>query len=238
MTSRGLRVPVLLNNTAESVQKDRQIRTEKKSEERMKSLLSTIIIAIFISLTFATAFAEQSRGETSSQQRDRHRLAYTFVTADISVPGHPDRIAFPEDINDEGVIVTNFFSDGGYALIADPVKRKSTNFKTTTFNCTGLAFADTVAFSINDKGQIAGYCVDAPSAPSKQFGFVRNPNGNHILLDFPGADGTGAFGINDRGQVVGQFYGPLRDDHGGRSIIPVPLLHLGQRTIQAVRLPT
>jgi len=192
-----------------------------------------MIIAIFTSFTFVTAFAEspsaiggqrgedsnrqeeQNHSDTNGRQHHQHRIAYTFATADIPIPDHPGRIAFPEDINDHGVIVTNFFSDGGYTLIADPVKRKSSNFETTTFNCTGLAFADTAAFSINDKGQIAGYCVNAPTAPSKQFGFVRNRSGNHILLDFPGADGTGAFGINDRGQVVGQFYGPLSDDHGG-----------------------
>jgi uncharacterized membrane protein len=198
----------------------------------MKTLLATIF-GTFISLTLATAFAESqsaennqgsedsnhrqegSHSEASRRQRHHHRIAYTFVTADIPVPDQPGRIAFPEDINDDGVIVTNFFADGGNALIADPVKRKTTKFKTTTFNCTGVAFADTAAFSINDKGQIAGSCADAPSAPSKLFGFVRNRHGKHVLLDFPGADGTMAFGINDRGQVAGQFFGPLRDDHGG-----------------------
>jgi hypothetical protein len=128
---------------------------------------------------------------------------------DIPIPERPGYYVIPEDINDDGVILTNFFSNGSSALIADPVKRKNINFKTTPFNCTDLPFADTTAFSINDKQQIAGYCVDAPSAPSKQFGFVRNRNGSHVLLDYPGADGTTAFGINDQGEVVGQYYNPL-----------------------------
>jgi uncharacterized membrane protein len=116
-------------------------------------------------------------------------------------------------------MVTNIFFEGSEVLIVDPVKQKSTKFKTTTsktttfttttFRCVDLPYADTYSQSINDKGEIAGYCLTAPSAPNKQLGFIRDRNGNHILLDFPGADGTAAFGINDHGQVVGQYYNPL-----------------------------
>lgn len=167
----------------------------------MKTLLSTII-GLFISLTFTIAFAES--------------IPYEFTTIDIPIPGESNRIAFPDDINDQGVILSNVrVNNLSEALIAIPLKSKGKPFRSDTFSCTGVPFADTAAFSINDKGQIAGYCTDAPSDPSKQFGFIRNRNGKHILLDFPGADGTAAFGINDRGQVVGQFYGPLRTDHGG-----------------------
>ena len=88
-------------------------------------------------------------------------------------------------------------------------------FKTTTFSCTGVPFADTSASSINDKGQIVGSCTDAPSGPSRISGFVRDRNGDHILLDFPGADHTLAFGINDRSQVVGHYYNPLMSGQSG-----------------------
>lgn len=148
-------------------------------------------------------------GGTASGQS----IAYEFRTIDVPIPGELSQTAFPADINDHGNIVTNIRSSNlAQALIARSTGRK---FKTTAFSCTGVPFADTAGWSINNKGQIVGSCTDAPSAPSKSYGFVRNKDGSHILLDFPGADGTAAIGINERGQVVGQFYGPLRTDHGG-----------------------
>jgi uncharacterized membrane protein len=143
-------------------------------------------------------------------------IAYTFVTVDISVPDRPGSISFPEDINNQGVIVTNIFSSsaGAEALIADPVKRKSTEFTTTTFNCAGLPFADTSAFSINNKTAVTGYCVTEPNG-AKISGFIRGRKGNHILLDFPGADHTLAFGISNEGQIVGQYYNPLELNQSG-----------------------
>jgi len=164
--------------------------------------ICSIIIGIITCLMVATASAES--------------IPYEFTTVDIPIPGQSDRTAFPDDINDKGVILTNVRIDNlAEALIADPVTRKDTKFETSTFSCTGVAFADTSASSINDKGQIAGYCADAPRAPSRLFGFVRYRNGNHILLDFPGADHTLAFGINDRNQVVGHYYNPLIPELSG-----------------------
>ena len=165
----------------------------------MKTLLSTILGLL---ISFTIGFAES--------------IPYEFTTIDIPILGDSNQIAFPEDINEQGVILSNVrVNNLSEALIATSLKSKGRPFRSDTFSCTGVPFADTNAFSINAKGQIAGYCTDSPSEPAKQFGFIRNRNGKHILLDFPGADGTGAFGINDRGQVVGQFYGPLRNDHGG-----------------------
>jgi uncharacterized membrane protein len=167
----------------------------------MKTLWSTTI-GIIACLMFTTAFAES--------------IPYEFTTVDIPIPGQPDQTSFPEDINNDGVILTNIrINNLTEALIFDPSNRKPKKFKTATFSCTGVPFADTSAWSINDKGQIVGYCVDAPSAPSKQFGFVRKRDGSHILLDFPGADGTGAFGISSDGEVVGQYYGPLDPEKSG-----------------------
>jgi len=150
-------------------------------------------------------------------------LEYNFQTLDISIPGHPGLVVFPTDINDRGRIVTNIRTEDELtqALIVKP-NRRGTKFKNVVlFSCTGVPFADTSANAINKRGHIVGGCVDAPSAPSKEFGFVRYKDGRVVLLDFPGADGTQAFGISDKGGlnnqglVVGQFFGPLRDDHGG-----------------------
>ncbi len=155
----------------------------------------SIVIGIVAWLMAAPAFAESR--------------PYEFTTVDIPIPGSPGFRAIPEDINDEGKILTNVrINNLAEALIADPVKRSGTKFTTATFSCTGVAFADTSAFSINDKGAIVGYCADAPSAPSKLFGFVRDRHGKHILLDFPGADGTIGYGISSNGRVVGQYVNP------------------------------
>lgn len=165
----------------------------------MKLICSTLVVITVLVVAGPSVSAES--------------IPYEFSTVDIPIPGQPERIAFPEDINDKGHILTNVrINNLAEALIA---RRSDKKIKTAIFSCTGLPFADTSAWSINNKGQIVGYCTDAPSAPSKQYGFIRNRDGSYSLLDFPGADGTGAFGINERGQVVGQFYGPLRNDHGG-----------------------
>ena len=163
----------------------------------MKGKRATIatLFLITAAASAATAFAES--------------IPYEFTTVDILVPGSSTR-SFPEDINDDGVILTNVrINNLSEAVIADPLGHKNTKFKMSTFSCTGLPFADTSASSINDKGQIVGSCSDAPSAPSREFGFVRRRNGDHILLAFPGADHTLAFGISNSNEVVGHYYNPL-----------------------------
>ncbi len=138
-------------------------------------------------------------------------IQYTFRgELDIPVPDHPTMTAFPDSLNDHGDILSNINVNNLInVLIVDPINPRQNKFKAVTFNCTGVA--DTLAFKLTNDKATTGLCLDA----SKQFGFVRFANGSHILLDFPGADGTGAFGRTENGKVVGQFYGPLRIDHGG-----------------------
>ena len=175
----------------------------------MKSLVSATV-GMLVWLTFATAFAQSA--------------TYTFATVDISVPGRPGSLAIPQDINDEGLIVTNIVSttDGPEVLIADPLKPRSRGFVTTTFRCGTLPSSDTAAYSVNFRGDVTGACVTEPNA-SKIFGFIRDRNGRQVLLDVPGADHTFAFGISADRQVVGQYYNPrelnqsgLRRIHGFR----------------------
>jgi uncharacterized membrane protein len=165
----------------------------------MKSLVSSTIVMVGW-LTCTTAFAQS--------------LAYTFVTVDIPVPGRPGSFAFPKDINDEGVIVTTIVSDGAQAVIAEPVKRKSTEFNTTAFRCADVTYANTEAFSVNARLDVAGYCDPQPNGP-KLYGFIRDRKRNLTLLDFPGADHTIAFGIGSDGQVVGQYYNPQELNRSG-----------------------
>jgi len=74
----------------------------------------------------------------------------------------------------------------------------------------------TVAFSINNRGEIAGQFQD----PNLVFhGFVRYPDGNITTFDAPGA-GTGAFqgtlgeGINPAGEIDRYYYDADNVGHG------------------------
>lgn len=165
----------------------------------MKGTRATLA-GLFLLTATATAFAES--------------ITYQFTKVDILIPGNSARLT-PEDINDDGVLLTNVRIDNlAQAVIAKPVGQKNA-FKTITFSCTGVPFADTSASSINGGGQIVGSCADAPSAPSREDGFVRRRNGDHTLLHVPGADHTLAFGINDRNHVVGHYYNPLISGQSG-----------------------
>jgi uncharacterized membrane protein len=76
----------------------------------------------------------------------------------------------------------------------------------TTFNVPNNdPVLGTVAFGINDRGQIVGDYVDtvAPNA-GKRRGFLLD-NGVYKTFDFPGAFITVAEGINNPGTIVG-FY--------------------------------
>jgi hypothetical protein len=146
--------------------------------------------------------------------------SYTFVTVDITVPGRPGIVAIPKDINDDGVIVSNIFSTawGPEAVVANPTRRQRAPYEAQPFTCAGLPFADTTAFSVNDKFDVVGYCVAEPNA-ARTSGFVRDRNGKRALLDVPGADHTLAFGISSDREVVGQYYTPLEPGTTGLSRI-------------------
>src|SRR4029453_9399707 len=128
-----------------------------------RATLATLFLLATAAVRAATAHADS--------------LPYEFNTVDILIPGSTTG-SFPEDINDDGVILTNIrINNLSEAVIATPVGHKNTKFKTTMLSCTGLAFADTSASSINDQGQMVGSCADSPSAPTREFGFVRRRNG-------------------------------------------------------------
>ena len=106
----------------------------------MKTVRSTTI-GIIVCLTAATAFAES--------------IPYQFTTVDIVVPGSSAGLTL-QDINDDGVLLTNVrINNLAEAVIANPVGQEE-GFRTTTFSCTGVPFADTSASSINGKGQVVG----------------------------------------------------------------------------------
>jgi len=61
---------------------------------------------------------------------------------------------------------------------------------------------DTLAYGINDAGQVVGYYFDGNN---HEHGFLYS-GGIYITLDDPLAtNGTNALGINNAGQIVGQY---------------------------------
>jgi hypothetical protein len=70
-----------------------------------------------------------------------------------------------------------------------------------TFDAPG-AVHGTFPAAINASGLIAGYYLDADSAPH---GFLRAPDGTLTTFDVPGHAGTRPRGLNDEGWMVGQY---------------------------------
>jgi len=145
-------------------------------------------------------------------------LPYTFETLNIAIPGGPGLLVSPMDIDDQGRILTIINRENvTYAVATPPSKvRQDIKFKDQLWSfisCTGIPYADTMGMAIvNDV--IVGACVDAPKAPSKQYGFTKPLSGPLQLIDFPGADGTMVGGRSNDGKLVGQFYGPLNQNRG------------------------
>ena len=133
--------------------------------------------------------------------------AYNFTTMDI--PLHftflgqeRDDIVRLTDVNNKGQLVGNDFASDGYF-----VTKKE---KATEIHCPGdvadIFDNDSTSVSaVNNSGQVVGSCSDN----QRNNAFVRDKNGNIILLNYPDSDGTVAFGINDLGHVVGQYWGFL-----------------------------
>ena len=76
-----------------------------------------------------------------------------------------------------------------------------------------LGGGDSRAYSINDKGQIAG---DSKLASGQSRGFIADSNGIQALPTLPGGTSSQTFGINNSGVVVGRADGyPVIYTNGG-----------------------
>ena len=140
----------------------------------MKSLLTTVFLFCFLSVASAAD------------------VAYKFTVIDtVQYQGQTDTIRLV-DRNNKGEMVgiNEFFQS--YLISGSKVYR---------LNC--LANASTVASSINNTGQIGGYC----SHDNRVDGFVLDrKSGFYQLITFPGSHGTIVYGINDAGDAVGQYW--------------------------------
>src|SRR6516162_887082 len=98
------------------------------------------------------------------------------------------------------------------------LKRPSTHLLSINARCnSGGNFATlaepsgtTIAFGINDAGQIVGEFEDANG---HGHGFLYS-GGAFTNFDFPSATDTFAFGINNAGQIVGQYVDASGHGHG------------------------
>ena len=69
----------------------------------------------------------------------------------------------------------------------------------------------TAYLGTNDRGEFAGYYVDADGNPH---GFRRDRKGRFTTIDAPGASFTFPLDVNERGQVVGYYFAPGDEVHG------------------------
>ena len=126
----------------------------------------------------------------------------------IDIPGTEATV--PRDINDRGQIVGTY-GTGGTVPGPDgqPVPEQHA-FVWDRGTVTVVDPPDTVyapnAYSINDRGEIAG---SRHFGDGTQLGYLRQPDGDYITLDPPVGAASKALGVNDRGQVVGAY---LDDD--------------------------
>ena len=126
-----------------------------------------------------------------------------WVTQELPAPHRSDK-ALACDINNSGKIVGATHEDSGEAIVWNGLKLSGKGFN-----------AQSIAFGINDPGQIVGRFV----TDNQPRAFLWNDNGNGTLAPselhnlgvattLAGADSE-AFAINNRGQIVGSV------NHGG-----------------------
>jgi hypothetical protein len=132
-------------------------------------------------------------------------------------------------INDLGQIVGSYYTaTGEHGFLRDADGRY------TTIDAPNPApgFACTVAAAVNNLGQVAGYYgTSAASGMVSLHGFIRNPDGTYVTVDYPttppAVPFTSVTGLNDLGQAVGLTYTPtyrgfVTDGEGGFTPIDFP----------------
>jgi len=110
-------------------------------------------------------------------------------------------------LTDEDVAVGDAFgaNNTSVAWIWDPQTRSY-----SSFSVPGAAQYTTSPSCLNDKGQVAGYFVDATGV---YHGFIKE-YGTYTVVDFPGAVDSYLDGINDGGVIQGQIFDTQFFAHG------------------------
>jgi uncharacterized membrane protein len=162
------------------------------------------------SIERATAILRRPRAQGQRvSARDRGRLRPCEVRLAIALA----------DINDRDEVVSAYTGVDG----------KAHGFVRSAGRFTRIGVpraVETVAFGVNDLGEVAGTSVDAAGLPH---GFWRDRRGHVTTVDLPGVLATAVFDINDQGVMVGTAFtspttshGFLRDPHGEVTTFAVP----------------
>jgi probable HAF family extracellular repeat protein len=173
-----------------------------KQKQGSQSLLSRKSYPMMIWAAVLTlAFADLAVGVP----QDSISALYSFVSLDIPAPNGQLGFTNLSDIADNGDLLDFFIAapdTPGFLL---------QQFRTIPIMCAHAEFS--TPSGINNRGEISGNCVFPSTTPSGQ-GFLRRPNGELILINFPGALSTAAFKLNDNSQVVGFYQSANRTLHG------------------------
>jgi hypothetical protein len=111
---------------------------------------------------------------------------------------------FSACLNSRGEIVGSFNDSNnqttqGFLRVADGTL--TTFFAPWANTAPNIPFG-TVATSINTRGEITGFYIDASFATR---GFLRTQDGTFSMVDVPGAGSTNPASINSRGEITGWF---------------------------------
>ena len=184
----------------------------------MKRAIVAVMLTTLVVGGGAPASADVVRGDTA-----RTRFPSTtgrFSTFDV--PGAA--ITLPFSINEREQVAGVYLDPGATPNAADDspwhgfVRDK--RGRITTIDVPG-AWA-TLVLGLNNRGQVAGYYLDADAVPTADGVYPRGTvhgflweDGVFTTRDVRGAGGTGLADINDRGMVVGNYGEPGKIDFHG-----------------------
>jgi hypothetical protein len=187
-------------------------RRSRRSFSKVSYLLplATAVLALFCS---AAALSAQTP-------------AFTFFNAPDGGSG-AGQGTVPVGINQGGVIAGYYVDSGNgvHGLV------RTAAGVITEFNATGLSSA--YVNGINGRGQIVGSGAHPSGHTNYTHGYLRNPNGNIILIDPVGPNGsqnTFNLTINDSGEIAGTYvdvaggaaHGFLRSSSGAYTVVDEP----------------
>src|SRR5262245_24571782 len=155
------------------------------------SWLGVCLVTALTLQSFGSVVAAQTAESTSSP-------SYTFVV--VNIPDQDDNLGGTDviGINRRGEIVgTSDDSVRSFLL---------SNFRYSEIACPGVGASQNFAVSINQHGDIAGFC--------RLSAFVKPMRDPYVILDFPGAFLTSGRGINNERHIVG-YYRKIEGGIGG-----------------------
>ena len=159
---------------------------------------------------FLTAALLMLLSHLSGQPVFGQGIPHVAETIDIPIDNAGGSVT-PLDLNDHDTLLAQGIlpQARGTAFIAKLAGDKDQDDVTVSkFACADLDFTATFGTSINDSGDIVGYCSLGPLGTDPNHGFIRDRMGHVTYLDYPGATLTLPMGISNNRVIVGVYYGP------------------------------